>query len=702
MSRSRLSLSALAAASSLSLLLSACGGGGAGGASAAIPTSGLPAVPPAAGASAPSTFAWGNGALKGAVYVGPAHFSAMGVNVAVRMQNGAGLVSYARSASDPHSPLYRQFLTPDEIGARFGATQSDYAAVAKYFSGFGLHVGGWPQRLSLFVAGSQTQLQSAFHTTFGEYRSAKGSTFIAPVSAPSFGIPLAVTMVSNLVSLPPATRSFTPARAGNNIIGGYTPTQIRAVFDYIGAYKEGYTGAGITIGIIGTGAFSPADVPAYASMFHVQAAPVTQVDATDSGVAAGLALNSPPPNPSATPPDTFPYSSGLSTPPPATSSCSGTLPSCNPEDVEAQIDTEQAATLAPGSSVLYYLAYNAGECYESGPSLPAGTPCPGGGTAAPALGLALSDDEIQQAIADDKVDVLSLSYGSPELANPSVGEYGAAGYYFDPNNPTNGFGPAEFAALAAEGIAVFVATGDTGAEMCKHGGGVEPYYDDPCVSYPASDPSVVAVGGVTTPMDQFGNLVNQITGWGVQTSAGTGGSTGGVSAYFPILPYQDGLPGAMGKTRNLPDISLEGDPQTGVSVLIDAPPLGPEAVGGYGGTSVAAPEAAAMWALVLQACRQSATCSAKGSGAHPYRLGDPNPLFYAQYYANGTLQPQYSKTFYDVLFGNNAIDVGPPPYFPGLPLDPGYNAGVGYDLVTGLGVPFAAHLIDAILTTEGQ
>ncbi len=697
MRRTRLSFNALAMLSTVTVTIAGCGGGGSSPVPNAVPLVGAPVT-----TSSSSTFAWGSNALKSAAYVGPAHFSAMGVTVAVQLQNPSGLVSYAQSASDPHSPQYRRFLTPTEIGQRFGANAQNYTAVAHYFSGYGLHVGGWPQRLALFVAGSQPQLESAFHTTFGLYRSTKGTTFIAPMKAPAFGTPLPVSMVSNLVSLPKASRAFVQARASNSVVSGYTPSQIRAVFDYSGAYNAGYTGTGINVGIIGTGPMSPSDVPAYASMFHIRAAPVIQINATDSGVAAGLAQNSPTPNPSATPPYTFPYSTGLTTPPPATSPCNGPLPSCNPEDVEAQIDTEQAATLAPGSNVLFYLAYNAGECYEEGPSLPAGTSCPGGGTAAPALGLALSDDEIQQAIADDKADVLSLSYGGPEIADPSVGELGAAYYYFDPNNPTNGFGPAEFAALAAEGIAVFISTGDTGAETCKLGGGVEPYYDNPCVSYPASDPSVVGVGGVTTPMDQFGNLTNQITGWGVQTSFGSRGTGGGVSAYFSILPYQNGIPGALGRTRNLPDVSLEGDPQTGVAVLVDAPPLGPQGIGGFGGTSVAAPEAAAMWALVLQACRQSATCSAKGSGLHPYRLGNPNPLFYSQYYANGKLQPQYSSTFYDVLFGNNSIETGPPPYFPGNPLDPGYNSGVGYDLVTGLGVPFAAHLINAILTAENQ
>jgi hypothetical protein len=105
-----------------------------------------------------------------------------------------------------------------------------------------------------------------------------------------------------------------------------------------------------------------------------------------------------------------------------------------------------------------------------------------------------------------------------------------------------------------------------------------------------------------------------------------------------------------------------------------------------------------MWALVLQACKATASCTQGGS----YRLGNPNPLFY-QIYGNGTA---YQNTFYDVTYGNNAMlpycqintcaGVTPAPN-PTVPLDPGYNAAPGYDLLTGIGVPFARALIRAVV-----
>jgi hypothetical protein len=47
------------------------------------------------------------------------------------------------------------------------------------------------------------------------------------------------------------------------------------------------------------------------------------------------------------------------------------------------------------------------------------------------------------------------------------------------------------------------------------------------------------------------------------------------------------------------------------------------------------------------------------------------------------------------VYGDNQqVPSQPGPTSP--PLDPGYNAGTGYDLVTGIGVPFARSLIKAV------
>ncbi|MGB6987330.1 MAG: protease pro-enzyme activation domain-containing protein, partial [Candidatus Aquilonibacter sp.] len=618
----------------------------------------------------PTSFDYGAAALAGARYVGPVTGNAsMGVDVVLTGQNASGLIVYAASVSNPRSKLYRRFLTPQQIGQTYGASTANLQAAAKYFASYHLHVGTWPQHLSLFVSGSETSLAQAFGTAFGIYQS--GATqFVAPTSTPHFAQAIAVSGVTHLVTAQRAFRDLVPIGGNALTTSGYLPQQIRNAFDYTGAYNAGYNGTGITIGIVGTGPISSADVPAYGTMFDTAVGSVTERNVTDTGVAEPGIEN---------PPDT-----GFQTPPPTTTACNGYLPACNPEDSEAQIDTETAASLAPGSTVAFYLGYDPAYCVDETTGDIVAGPC--GYEQQPLEGLAISDDEIQQVIADNAVDVLSLSYGGPEQA--------LAGYEFDASNPDQGLGPEEFAALAAEGIAVFVSSGDSGAEGCQR-----PEYqadlNDPCVSYPASDPSVTSVGGVTVPLDSFGNLTNQVIGWGLTTGQGAGGSGGGVSAYFAqsLTPWQQGLPGILGSTRNLPDVSLLGDPETGMATLLYADLGGPEVLG-YGGTSVAAPEMAAMWALVLQACKASASC-ATAQGAQSYRLGNAAPLLYGLYASGSTILPTYAQTFYDVVYGNNAQNpVAPSPS--ASPLDPGYSAGVGYDQVTGIGVPFARALIKAV------
>jgi kumamolisin len=202
------------------------------------------------------------------------------------------------------------------------------------------------------------------------------------------------------------------------------------------------------------------------------------------------------------------------------------------------------------------------------------------------------------------------------------------------------------------------------------------------------------VGGVTTPLDNAGRFVGPLTAWGVQTQSGSYGTGGGISAYVPQPAWQTGAGIASG-LRNVPDVSLEGDQNTGVATIVNAS-FGSTGSGAYGGTSVAAPETAAMWALVLSACKQTPACVAKGTGPHPYRLGNAAPLFYGIY----NNAAQYPTAFYDVVFGNNGVIPCTELGFCPQPLptpQPGFNAGVGYDLTTGIGVPFARHLIQAIV-----
>ena len=690
MASKRLFAALLAAA-----MLSACGGHSGG--TLPAQNTGKPGAGTYTGPEKLAQFSWGKSYLNDAQYLGPVTDGYLGLQVQVKMRNEDGLLQYAKSASDPKSPLYRHFLTPDQIAQQFGATQTDYTAAAKYLQQNGLHVGGWPQREQLFVSGSLAAMQRAFGTSFGTY-SKNGQKFVAPAGTPHFSEVVPIEGVVGLVHAHPMHSYF--MRVPNANFEGYTPQQVQRAFDYSGAYSK-YDGSGISVAIVGTGPIMGEDLQKIQQTFGVRTATVTQPPVTDAGVAAALA-GQPTPGPSATPWPAYYNSPGLSSPPPATdplgSGCQNNpydLTQCNPEDGEAQLDTQTIATLAPGSNVLFYLGYNANDCYN-------GQTCPDG-AGYQSEGLGEMDAEIQQIIADNTADAVSISIGG--------GEPFMEGGYFDASG--KGFGPIEYATLAAEGMAVFVSSGDTGAYECSYFAANVPqfaqYVSTPCASYPASDPSVVSVGGVTSPLDDAGRVTTQITAWGDQTTWGGNGSFqnnvgsgGGPSGVFPATPWQaaDTSVAAVVKgTRGQPDISLLADPATGPAMAMDA--AFPDAWGYYGGlfptggTSLAAPQMAAMWALVLQACKADAVCSTKGVSAHPYRMGNPAPLFYA-IYGNAN---QYASTMADVLYGDNSA-LPPSPAPDATPM-PGFQAGKGYDMVTGVGVPFAGHLINTVITNEG-
>jgi len=699
--------------------MAGCGGGGGSHAVPAIvsqPSQTGNTNPTATGGS--TSFAWGHQLLSQLSYVGPAKGGGLSLAVMVHMQNAAGLVKYAQDASNPASPTYRHWLTPAQIGAQYGATASNYQAVAKYFASYGLRVGGWPQREMLSVTGTMQQFSNAFGTTFGTY-TYLGKKIIAPSGTPKFSATLPVDSIVGMMSSV-APRSY--FLHGNNAsFFGYAPQQIATGLDYSGAYSVGLTGSGIHVGIIGTGPILNAkggddDTAALSGAWNASVASVTQVasipqPATTANGQTGTVQT-----------DNNP--TGLASPPPVTTpSCQQANPyfpdyyTCNPEDGEAQLDTESIASLAPGSSVLFYLAFNPYyACYNpttGNYDTPGATSCPSGDLPLQEEGIDLTDDETQQAIADNTADAISMSFGEPENIASYFG-------YITPSG-TPGLGQVEMASLVAEGIALFASSGDDGAWEC-----FDPNSGNPlgtaCVSYPASDPNVVAVGGINLPIDNGGNLIGSISAWADNTTLGGNGgfynnvgSGGGVSSNFAAPPWQAATLGVA--SRELPDMSLDADPDTGPSVAIDAAyGFAPEAVGG---TSASAPEAAAQWSLVLQACKASSTCNQ--GGATGYRLGNPAPLLYAIYATEGTsggytvgsysptgFKPAltYSQVFYDVTYGGNQAVPAPIPSPSAgasplaIPTPTGYNSGPGYDQVTGLGAPFTGHLIQAITGTK--
>ncbi len=141
----------------------------------------------------------------------------------------------------------------------------------------------------------------------------------------------------------------------------------------------------------------------------------------------------------------------------------------------------------------------------------------------------------------------------------------------------------------AAGVTVFNGTGDSGS-TCLDGSANT-------VSVPADSPHAIAVGG-TTPIFGPGLSYGGERWWGAEKTNPPSGQGGfGVSKIFSRPSYQNGLTGAKG--RSIPDLAVNADPRAGLD------PCEQDAGGCptgllFGGTSMAAPEIAALIAQLEQ------------------------------------------------------------------------------------------------------
>jgi hypothetical protein len=177
------------------------------------------------------------------------------------------------------------------------------------------------------------------------------------------------------------------------------------------------------------------------------------------------------------------------------------------------------------------------------------------------------------------------------------------------------------------------------------------------VSLPASDPLVLAVGGTTLGASYRTGAYQGEMAWNSYTDA-TGG---GYSHLFPRPSYQAGIP-RVGATRGVPDVAADANDFTGMALAFSDGGILPAR-----GTSAATP----LWAAVIALADQEA-------GQH---LGFVNPALYR--IARGHA---YQRAFHDVVTGDNSVM---------LPsrMVVGYQAGPGWDPVTGWGSPNAQVLV---------
>jgi subtilase family serine protease len=465
----------------------------------------------------------------------------------------AELDALVAAQHDPHSPLYRQWLTPTDYGARFGASPEEVARVAAWLEGHGFTVEEIPVSNRLIVfSGTAAQVAESFHTRIHRYR-VDGTEHIANSLNPRIPVALA-GVVGGVVSLHdfrrrslittrtalatealpglPGLPSF--AKAQPLYTSGSThylfPADWAAIYDLNPVYGAGTAGAGISIAIAGRSNIDVSDVAAFRAMAGLAAKnPTVILAGADPGLVEG-------------------------------------------DRDEATLDVEWGGAVAPAAAVTLVAGESTGT--TDGVDLAA-------------------EYIVNHALAP----VMSTSYGSCEQ------EMGAAELAF-----YNSL----WEQAASQGMSSLVASGDSGAAGCYAGSAASG--SGTAVNGLCTSPFATCVGGTefnegSNPAQYWAatNAANYGTALGyipeeVWNESGLNGgielwaSGGGASVVYAQPAWQKAVTGtsAANGMRAVPDVSVTAAAHDGY-VLYEN--------GSYyvaSGTSAASPSFAGVMALVVQ------------------------------------------------------------------------------------------------------
>jgi kumamolisin len=216
-----------------------------------------------------------------------------------------------------------------------------------------------------------------------------------------------------------------------------------------------------------------------------------------------------------------------------------------------------------------------------------------------------------------------------------------------------------FEDVALDGTLTCVASGDWGPQ-----GRTEPP-ESQQVQYPATDPSVLACGGTTIGLDTSGNQVEYVWNDCQVTSGDPYATGGGISARFPLPPWQTGIeqPALVGgghanpalqPMRCVPDVAGNASLNAGYKIVLN------RTWQTGGGTSAVAPLYAGLFAVI--------------SAELGERIGFINPLLYS-----------YPGSFTTDIVPGDGPDNNSMMLTTGEVVMTGYPAGPGWDACTGWG-----------------
>jgi len=537
----------------------------------------------------------------------------------------ANLKQFLHDVQTRGRPEYRRWLTPGAFGQRFGVAQADLEIIRQWLQSKGFRLeDSSPGRRSIVFSGTIGQLNRTFSTRMHLYRW-RGELHLANSMNPT--IPLAVSgVVRGFASLndfrlrPLFIRStLRPSTNLSNGTHAVGPGDFAIIYDLVSTYARGINGTGSTIAVIGRSDVQNVDINNFRSTFGLPASlPNVILAGSDPGLVSG-------------------------------------------DQTESDLDLEWAGGTAPSATLKFVTAKSTSTTD----------------------GIVLSS---QYAVEQNVADVITVSYGSCESAS-------------DVSGGTTFFNQL-WQQAAAQGTSVFVSSGDSGAADCDAPTAASAT-QGPAVNQLCSSPYATCAGGTEFVAD----ISAPSSYWSASNTAGTAASAlqyipegvwnqsgsvsggadlwasgGGVSLYYakPAWQLSTGVP-SDGR-RDVPDIALNASAAHDPYLIYSSDGNPSSTLEGVGGTSAAAPNMAAIAALVVQ----------QQNG----RVGSFNPILYG---LSGLQASGGATVFHLITSGNNSVpgQTG----FSASTTDPVYNQATGLGSLDGGAL--VAHWNEFVGSTAG-
>jgi subtilase family serine protease len=181
------------------------------------------------------------------------------------------LTALLEQLNSPLSDKYHQWLTPEEFGKRFGASQNDIAKITAWLKSYGLTVQEVPAaRTRIIFGGPASVMAAAFGTEIHAFQvngeSRYANTKAATVPAAMGSVVSGVHGLYNFRMKPRgairrvAAPKFTSSLSGNHYVA---PEDFATIYDVTGLYNSSITGTGQKIAVVGQSNIYLTDVEAF-------------------------------------------------------------------------------------------------------------------------------------------------------------------------------------------------------------------------------------------------------------------------------------------------------------------------------------------------------------------------------------------------------------------------------------------------------